>query len=858
MTTVEMVKSDPPAEAAEPKIATQPTVSEAESETASPEAVQIVEPTEATSIIDGTPDEHPVDSETKADTADMADTAQDAEEKPKDESTSARPEHPTHSQSYGPTTPSAAKEETASLHKTNSTSELTAAAAADDAATTLAAPIRRLPSSLSSSSIEDQDISTIPDPRLRAIRLASGAKDADPEDEITALSTKLIDAINHQSTLDDTLSRTRMELEESREQVRKLEELSARQKEFLAGGLWVRKSAVEAEKALIIAKSRDEKRLRLEAEAAKAKIELELETLTAELFEQANIMVAAAKEEARAEQLAANRRYDNLKGQLADTEVLLKSQQEQLTQLKQVMEEMIQNEAAAGDDHTTALTTPTSPGFGQFDFKDSDAQSTPENAEKAEKTAEDEPASAEDAETKTDDASSTAPVSTATEATVAPTTVVVSPTIVPPAVTAASTSQSPDTLPLSPSQPMSFTHLLRPVLRYDTAAFHEFVDLIRTAQIQLMLHQQNSPQTHGRSPSSTSLPKTPPMSTNSSWNGQTLTTTTNTTTTHNHMQTSAVTMSAVNAFATVTSGLSVSSNASSPQNHTKELKEAKFYKRVVVEDIEPTLRLDTAPGISWLVRRNIMSAVLEGTLVAEPVPNMTGTALLIQQPCSMCGESRRQDSFLRHHRFRLTESDKSTPYPLCNYCLSRVRSVCGFLVFLRMIKEGHWRASDEEAEQAAWEECVRLREHMFWARIGGGVLPAIGLGNSASATNGVGSARHSRVASAHNSISSPSHRHHHTNSGSTRPSIELGRRPSANGEGTPTKLSINSSGSPVSSPLASPAMNMNNTAAGLGIENTNDRPKSSSSPNPSYQPPNRPSKLSSSVAAMVSGMGGHL
>ncbi|CAK7204279.1 rab guanine nucleotide exchange factor S2 [Sporothrix eucalyptigena] len=835
MTTVEMDKTDAPAEAAEPKIIPQP----AASETPSPEAVQIVESTASASKTNEAPIGSSSDAETKAD---VKDATEATKEPPNDDSAPVRPAN-THSQSYGATTPSV-KEETPSLRKANSTTELTAAATNEEAAATLSTPIRRLPSSLSSSSIEDQDISTIPDPRLRAMRLASGGKDANPEDEITALSTKLIDAINHQSTLDDNLSRTRMELEESREQVRKLEELSARQKEFLAGGLWVRKSAVEEEKAQILAKSRDEKRLRLEAEAAKAKIELELETLTAELFEQANIMVAAAKEEARAEQLAANRRYENLKGQLADTEVLLKSQQEQLTQLKQVMEEMIQNEGTAGDDHTTALTTPTSPGFGQFDFKDPDAQST------SDKAAEEQPASVEDAEAKTDDDSS-APVSIATEATAAPTTVVQSPTVVPPTSAASTSTQSPDSLPLSPSQPMSFTHLIRPVLRYDTSAFHEFVDLIRTAQIQLMLHQQNSPQSHGRSPSSTSLPKTPPMSTNPSWSAQqTLTTTTTTTTTN--AQTSVVSMSAVNAFATVASGLSVSSNANSPQNHTKELKETKFYKRVVVEDIEPTLRLDTAPGISWLVRRNIMSAVLEGTLVAEPVPNMTGTALVIQQPCSMCGESRRQDSFLRHHRFRLTESDKSTPYPLCNYCLCRVRSVCGFLVFLRMIKEGHWRASDEEAEQAAWEECVRLREHMFWARIGGGVLPAIGAGSGSSALNGVGSARHSRVggSSAHNSISISSP-HRHTNSGSTRPSIELSRRPSANGEGTPTKLNINSSGSPVSSPLASPAMN-----AGLGIENTNDRPKSSSSPSPNYQP--RPSKLSASVAAMVSGMGGHV
>ena len=41
-----------------------------------------------------------------------------------------------------------------------------------------------------------------------------------------------------------------------------------------------------------------------------------------------------------------------------------------------------------------------------------------------------------------------------------------------------------------------------------------------------------------------------------------------------------------------------------------------------------------------------------------------------------------------------------------------------------MIKDGHWRTNGEEGERGAWEEAVRLREGMFWARIGGGVVPA--------------------------------------------------------------------------------------------------------------------------------------
>ena len=657
--------------------------------------------------------------------------------------------------------------------------------------------------------MDDQDMSTIPDPRLRLQRLASGEKSRDAADEITALSTKLIDAINRQSTLDDTLSRTRMDLDESNDKIRQLEGLVARQKEFLAGGLWVRKSTVEEEKAQIHAKAREEKRLRMESEAEKTRIELELETLTAELFQQANMMVTTAKEEARAEQIEAQRRYDNLKGQLADTEGLLRSQQEQLTELKQVMEEMIKNEAMARDDQTTALTTPTSPSFGQFDFKDVDAQSDKAIEASAE-------AVSIGGEAAVDDSSAQLSAATVVVATPSPVPAVTS-TPAPPQ------QLSPDVAPQSPSQPMSFTHLLRPVLRYDTNAFHEFVDLIRTAQIQFMLQQQLMQQAHSRSPSSTSLPKTPPMNT-TAWNGQQPAPGTTA------AAASAVPLSAMNTLASVASGLTVGSNGSSPQNHTKELRETKFYKRVVVEDIEPTLRLDTAPGISWLVRRNIMTAVLEGTLVAEPVPTTHGTALLVQNPCSMCGESRRQVEFLRQHRFRLTESDKSTPYALCHYCLSRVRSVCGFLVFLRMIKEGHWRAPDQESEQAAWEECVRLREHMFWARIGGGVLPAVGAGS------GFGSSRHSRAAgsgsSAQNSINFHANGGGGGGGGSNRPSIELS---------TPSKININGS------PLASPPLSPNHPGLGIG---SSERVSSST--------PSRPSKLSASVAAMVSGLGGHV
>jgi len=43
-----------------------------------------------------------------------------------------------------------------------------------------------------------------------------------------------------------------------------------------------------------------------------------------------------------------------------------------------------------------------------------------------------------------------------------------------------------------------------------------------------------------------------------------------------------------------------------------------------------------------------------------------------------------------------------------------------------MLRDGHWRTDDEESEKCAWEESVRLREQMFWSRMGGGVIPVNG------------------------------------------------------------------------------------------------------------------------------------
>ncbi|KAF4342542.1 transport [Fusarium beomiforme] len=499
------------------------------------------------------------------------------------------------------------------------------------------------------------EMSTIPDPRSRAISpaddngVATPSHHPDLNDEVATLSNKLINAINHQTILDDSLSAARHELEAARERIRKLETQNASQREMLAGDIWVRKHTVEDEKKVWQAKVAAERQKRLDTEMEKKKIEQELENLTAALFEEANKMVIAAKEEAKADHEALQRKNDQLKSQLADTESILKSQQEQLVELKHVMEHM----ASEREDHNNP-TAPSSPGLTKPDTRDEGGSSTEEP------------------------------------------------------------TPSPLAASIEPAHPTSFSHLLQPVLRTDLSSYDDFVVLARTSR-----NRASSRVSSGSVGALNALTGFGLGGSISSAHPSNASTTSLGTPI-------AGAGSAPQSPNTPASTVSAASNASATP--LPSLKETKFYKRVLAEDIEPTLRLDMAPGLSWLARRSVIASIADGSLVVEPVPT-TGSLVALTKPqyypCALCGDSRKDPQYLRNHRFRTSETDSAQRHPLCKYCLTRVRSTCDFLGFLRMVKDGHWRADTEDHEKAAWEESVRLREQMFWSRIGGGVIPCI-------------------------------------------------------------------------------------------------------------------------------------
>ncbi|KAL4894153.1 Sec2p-domain-containing protein [Aspergillus ambiguus] len=510
---------------------------------------------------------------------------------------------------------------------------LTKARSANDLAAILS-PNRPTPTVRSTSvgNFPDSGFSTLKDPRLGNHHDASESSPQshhpDLSSEVAALSVKLVEAINTQTTLDDNLVAARQELERAQSRVQALETENEKYRRDIDQEVLVKKSDFEYEIMRLKAALADEKAQRALVEKEKKGIEQELETLTAALFEEANKMVAAAKHERE----AVERKNEQLRSQVKDTEALLASQQEQLTELKSVLQGMnVPKEDI--ETRTVASTTPSSPGGPQ-------------------------------------------------RLSGIATNYVESPAALEP-------SACPEMLPPGPST--SFPHLLKAICRTDIQAFEDFKELFTL--------------------SCTSKP--PSRATSGSYAG---------------LNVMSLASLSTGGFGSASSSPaknqahSPNGSISSPQPSVSHvpLKETRFYKRVLTEDIEPTLRLDAAPGISWLTRRSVLSGICEGSLVVEPMPQI---AKKYEFPCSLCGERRTGPVNERTHRFRTSDNETAQRYPLCVLCLERVRSCCEFTGYLRLILDGHVRAGDTEEEKDAWDETVRLRERMFWSRIGGGLVP---------------------------------------------------------------------------------------------------------------------------------------
>jgi hypothetical protein len=540
-------------------------------------------------------------------------------------------------------------------------------------------------------------MNTLPDPRSpspstplsRSDSTASGqAHHPDLSDEIATLSTKLVNAINHQTNLDDSLQGARHELQIARQHIAQLEAATKKHEELISGGLLLKKEDVDSSRKLFekvrddeqkrLNKEREEERKRLQkewdvvrkqltketadahklraamekekneavkqleqeqarravAEKDKKQMEQELESLTSQLFEEANGMVASARKETE----ASEKRNEQLKGQLQDAEILLHSHQEQLQDLKAVVEK-ISSERDENESNAQISTAPSTPGMAPHDKMSRIFES------------------------------------------------------------ASLTPVTPGVDEIVPDQPLRFSHLINPVLRHDLAAYQDFKNLLKAATKATPAPSRVASGSFGsvnvlgldRTDSNKSSPATPSFP------------------------------STIGSFPSTIGGYPLRDTTGSS---VPALKDTPVYKRALAEDIEPTLRLDAAPGVGWMAKRTVINSVTAGNLVVEPMPASNSKFRGPIYACALCGENRKGEQYTRRHRFRTSEAEDAARYPLCDYCLGRVRMSCDYIAFLRMIRDGHWRADTEEEINAAWEESVKLRERMFWQRIGGGVVPA--------------------------------------------------------------------------------------------------------------------------------------
>ena len=493
----------------------------------------------------------------------------------------------------------------------------------------------------------DAPFQTIADPRKTSTPDLSrsdseSSRHPDLNSEVAALSDKLINAINHSTTLDDTLAQTRQELEASRTRIAKLEAEARAYEARIARGDLIAKNNVDQQNNKLFAELTEERKQKAIVQQEKRGIESELENLTASLFEEANKMVAAANRDRD----DVEKKNQQLRDQIKDGEALIASQTEQLTELKTLMQQIGPTSDYRKDlDSPRISMAPSSPGLPR-----------------------------EDNLTRLMEAMNLSP-------------------------------NSPDNGEITPSPSTTFTHLVKPLCRNDIPAYEDFKHLIQTAHFRSHNPSHATSRAGSGSYGGLNVMGLGSLSNNS---------------TPNLSQTAQPATSKLANSPQIPGSFSPNPDTRGPLL----LKDTRFYKRILVEDIEPTLRLDLSPTLSWLNRRSIFSALGESTLIVEPIPEASVKLYGKYTPCALCGESRREDENPRTHAMRVREGEGATKWSICMLCLEKVRGVGDLIAYIRMVREGVVKVGDKKDEEDAWEELIRLRERLFWARMAGGVVPA--------------------------------------------------------------------------------------------------------------------------------------
>jgi len=263
---------------------------------------------------------------------------------------------------------------------------------------------------------------------------------------------------------------------------------------------------------------------------------------------------------------------------------------------------------------------------------------------------------------------------------------------------------TPDHPEITPSPSTQLTHLVKPQCRTDVPCYDDFKHLLST--------------TNPRSHTPSHAPSRAGSGSYAGLSGLGLGAISQNNSSNPNLSTPA------NAKLAASPGIPGSFSPAPEQKGPQPLKDTRFFKRIMVEDIEPTLRLDLSPTISWLQRRNLLAAIADSTLIVEPIPDASQKLYGKYTSCTVCGEARREDQNPRTHAMRTREGEGANKWAVCKLCLEKVRAVGDLIGYVRMVRDGVVKIVDLKDEEEAWEEIIRLRERLFWARLAGGVVPA--------------------------------------------------------------------------------------------------------------------------------------
>ncbi|KAI5948799.1 SEC2 [Candida theae] len=159
------------------------------------------------------------------------------------------------------------------------------------------------------------------------------------------------------------------------------------------------------------------------------------------------------------------------------------------------------------------------------------------------------------------------------------------------------------------------------------------------------------------------------------------------------------------------------------------LKNLAFFKQIWTDEIENTVaHIPNLPFTTllnrWQKYKVFWSSLIEGRVSIEPVKGYSEGSLkhanekevdpellsvTIKDPCSFCGESRSTSlEHCRLHLYKIFEVDEVmvASYPLCHYCVLKLRNLCDFFAKLRVIKSNVFKLKqlhlfDEYANRAA-------------------------------------------------------------------------------------------------------------------------------------------------------------